>query len=375
MKKTLKKILALVLSISIIISGVIAIGLTASAASVEYYTDSNGIKTGVKRVTLNDGTVYYDIADGKNYLDSDEIRFYKEVLTKKENGVSPTEAWANVAAHIIEDAGRSVSYPLMFEDYDYLNGKEDKSVVLSSALAGDKPIDTGFFYSEGLKYYNSLRAVQEEMASYHVDNVLVNDDKVDTQWFLKTVTGAETGFDFKESAENSRVYATVIKNRYSTIALAFYDFQLTPVVEENLEYKTAAEGYDDISDAQAAGVPGVTYTSHPTAPAYISYTTNPTRNAANSQYNAKYRNKYLCSQHGIQYRRYCRQAIPRHSSQSRNYCRCQLRLFNKRNHFNRLRRNQQPYRKHIKHEQRSDNASSSHENRSFPARAGNRDSS
>ncbi|MBQ8015555.1 MAG: hypothetical protein IJ264_05150, partial [Clostridia bacterium] len=282
MKKTLKKILALVLSISIVISSVIALGLTASAASVEYYTDSNGIKTGVKRVTLDDGTVYYDIADGKNYLDSDEIRFYKEVLTKKENGVSPADAWANVAAHIIEDAGRGVAYPIMFEDYDYLNGKEDKSVVLSSALAGDKPIDTGFFYSEGMKYYNSLGAVQEEMASYHVDNALVNDDKVDTLWFLKTVTGAETGFDFKESAENSRVFATVIKSRYSTTALAFYDFQLTPVVEENLEYKTAAEGYDDISDAQAAGVPGVTYTSHPTAPAYISYTTNPTRNAANS---------------------------------------------------------------------------------------------
>ena len=73
-------------------------------------------------------------------------------------------------------------------------------------------------------------------------------------------------------------------NLINSFGIAFYDFELTPISDEDLEYITAAEAYKDeenpLEAAQTAGAPGVSYNSNGEGNKSVGYTENISREDA-----------------------------------------------------------------------------------------------
>lgn len=69
-------------------------------------------------------------------------------------------------------------------------------------------------------------------------------------------------------------------NMINSFGIAFYGFDLTPISDEDLEYITAAEGYDSLEEAQTAGAPGVSYNSNGKGDTSVGYTENISREEA-----------------------------------------------------------------------------------------------
>ena len=301
MKKTFKKALSVILAVTVVLSGVA--GLAASAAEVKYYTQ-DGIRTGVESVIGDDGVHYFDIADG-GMLDNDQMvpEFYIHALTKEYNGTSVVKMWANIASQIFEDAGHGTGYSLyrggndtMFDDYFTQSDNSlsfsmnlidllCKTEATNSGSVDDALLSGGMIQSTGLTYFSSLEAVQKKMT----DLIAVDGfSYYSSDELLEEITGSGTGFDISDDGEGKPVIASIATNVFvpggsgNAFALAFYDFELIPFVSEDLEFITAAEGYDTIADADAANAPGVEYNTSSTGEAFVSYTTNPSRTAANT---------------------------------------------------------------------------------------------
>ncbi|MBO7319374.1 MAG: hypothetical protein J6V06_05065, partial [Clostridia bacterium] len=64
--------------------------------------------------------------------------------------------------------------------------------------------------------------------------------------------------------------------QFSTFGVVYYDFKLTPVIEENLQYITAADNYESIKDAFKDSAPGVSYVESNDGSTSMSYIQNPT---------------------------------------------------------------------------------------------------
>ena len=303
MKKTAKKVLSVILVLSIVASGVISIGLNALAVTPEYiYTD--GKRTGLKSVLMDDGIRYFDIADG-GMLDNDQKvpEFYIHALTKEYGDASAVKTWATIASHIFEDAGHGSGYAVsdgmnnsVFDTFftgknPAYGGSMDLIDVLSKTEgikegSIDELLGGGLNESTGLTYFSSLEAVQKKMADLICIDGL---SSYDSETFLEKATGSKTGFDIADDGNGKPVIASVASSvsafgtsGCSAFALAFYDFELIPFVAEGVEFITAAEGYDTLDDASDAGAPGVKYNTSSSGEAFVSYTTNPSRESANT---------------------------------------------------------------------------------------------
>ncbi len=309
MKKhsTFKRILSIILSLTMVFSIMTISAPHAHAAEVEYYTDSTGKKVAISGITL-DGINYYDIFGGKSVLDnySEDAFFQQLLLAKNKNGNSLLENWATVATAVFKGAGPFFGYSNTFaaetKNFDYWFATKPESfetsgqIVLEDMFADqlggtsfayddndDNNIDGNVYFS-GLSYFSSLSAVQDKMATEilkataqdgevmhwgekaekEIDDVLklCADDTMATG----DVGDEDPGFKMLNNTDKQMVYGSVIthhnyNNAVSSFGLAFYDFELTPLVNEEIKMLTAADGYESIEDAAQSGAAGVTYTT------------------------------------------------------------------------------------------------------------------
>mgnify|MGYP002511876381 CR=1 FL=1 len=82
------------------------------------------------------------------------------------------------------------------------------------------------------------------------------------------------GGDFRQATY--RAVRQGLMQAESILLEPYYDFELTPVIEENLKYITAADNYESIKDAFNNNAPGVSYVESNDGSTTMNYIQNPT---------------------------------------------------------------------------------------------------
>ena len=306
MKKSLKRISAIFMIVLTLFSCCSVALAATTPAVIDVVYDENGNRLGFKTITVND-KVYFDIFDGQKNLDGMSVAdFYKAVLTKKHNNVSALDVWSRVAENVFRIGGQEFGYNYEFDSYDDWYSKNDPDVEGNNIANAD--IDLQYQFSQtapyaagnpedycvrasGLELHSSLNNVQDTMLEQIVEvcgeTSVAAAFKEDVLEFC-TVDGE--GLELLKSTDSQPVLAQVITNQYddesflgmsterwfSSFGIAFYDFKMTPVVEENLQYISAADNYETVKDAFDNDVPGVSYKEGSDGSTSISYIQNPT---------------------------------------------------------------------------------------------------
>ncbi len=300
MKKILKRTTALVMSILMMLSCCyVALAAESNAVVANAVYDEAGKRIGFDTITVGD-TVYYDIYDGYNTLDGISISsFYKRALTEKYGEYSPLDIWSYVADNVFRIGGKKYGYNWEFGDYDTWYGNnsptENGDIDLRYQFSLPWTYSTGALESNcvrasGLQLHSSLNNVQNAMLEQIVDVCGERNDATDfKEDVIKFCTPNGEGLELLKDTTEQPVLAQVITNQYdgggfwrhfSSFGIAFYDFKLTPIIEEGLEYISAADNYDSVEDAFMAGVPGVTYKVGGDKAPYLTYIQNPTASTA-----------------------------------------------------------------------------------------------
>ncbi len=294
MKRTLKRILSVVLCVAVLATSVFCMGFVSAETNVNFLME-NGKRIGIKDVTI-DGVTYYDIDGGKSTIDPDkigEIDFFKKALTAEYNGYSALELWSNIASLTFESAGAKFGYQnLLFGSFDesFTTNSGEYKVDLIDAFRNTSPFSRSGVMGSGLDYTDSLSNLQPTMASQI--NTLTNKTSLLTQKnIFKYCTGSEDGFEALNNNATQIVLYNIVSvydyggdskdESFSSFGLAFYDFEVTPLIDEDLNYITAAEGYDSIEEASAASAPGVTYNNTTDGMPYTSFINNPSSSESN----------------------------------------------------------------------------------------------
>ncbi|MBR5825889.1 MAG: aerolysin family beta-barrel pore-forming toxin, partial [Clostridia bacterium] len=271
--------------------------------------DAEGNRFGFKFIKAGD-VEFRDIFNGLGTMDDMSVReFYKQAVSSKivpEESASTgsgslLEFWGNVAAKVFKLAGRGYGwqydYDASFDKYfgAGVDTKTDYAVDVAAHLSATEPYSKGDLEDDcvratGLEAYSSLNMVQDVMLEQIID---VCGEKNDAEAFKKVVLDFciddEEGFKLFKNTDEQVVLANIISSQYdftggcrlfSTFGIAFYDFELTPVIEENLQYISAADNYESIKDAFENNAPGVTYTESDGGTTSISYIKNPTNEPA-----------------------------------------------------------------------------------------------
>ena len=307
MKKTVRSITAIVMVVLTLFSCCsVALAAKTEAAELDVVYDANGNRVGFKTITVGE-TVYYDVFDGKENIDGkNQIDFFKAVLTKKYNQQSILDIWSDVAADVFKIGGNKFGFNYEFDDFDTWYSKNTKDdpnnnveanadVNLKEQFKNTEPYSAGksechCVRASGLQYHSSLNNVQNTMLEQIVD--VCGEQEVNAA-FKKTVlefcTPNGEGLELLKDTKQQPVFASVITNQFdsgrfyettarwfSSFGIAFYDFDLTPIIEENLSFISAADNYDSIEDAFKDGAPGVTYEESDDGVSSVSYIQNPT---------------------------------------------------------------------------------------------------
>ena len=278
-------------------------------AEIDAAYDEFGDRIGFNNIKIGN-TSYYNVLPMGTTLDEMSVGdFYKSVLTQEINKETLLDRWALVADNIFRYGGKEFGYNWEFGNYDTWyatdkpnvegNNKANGDIDLKKQLASTEPYASGDFEdycvrATGLQYYSSLNNVQEAMLEQIVD--VCGERKVAT-YFKDVVrefcTGDKEGLELFKDKKEQPVLAHIVTNQYddcvteryfSSFGIAFYDFELTPIVKENLEYISAADEYESVEDAFKNNAPGVSYVKSSDSVDSIVYIQNPT--AASSSVNA-----------------------------------------------------------------------------------------
>lgn len=276
-----------------------AVPVEIPKAEIEVVYDELGNRVGFETISVKD-RVYFDIYDGEYTLDNKNVAdFYKDVLTKKYNKISALDVWSRVAENVFRIGGRTYGYNWEYGSYDEWfdvnKSNENGDINLQEQFAQTEPYSTGkpeynCVRASGLELYSSMNNVQKMMLDQIVE---VCGEKKVSEDFKKTVLDYCTidgeGLELLKDETEQPVLAHIVTSQYdgaahgrffSSFGIAFYDFKLTPVVEENLQYISAADNYDSVKDAFYDYVPGVSYVEGDDDTTSISYIQNPTGSTA-----------------------------------------------------------------------------------------------
>ncbi len=287
-------------------------------AEIDAAYDEFGDRIGFNNIKIGN-TNYYNVLPIGTTLDEMSVGdFYKSVLTQDFESATSQEddgkknlldRWALVADNIFRYGGKEYGYNWEFGNYDKWYANDEKNVqgnnkangdiVLRKQLASTEPYASGGFEQHcvratGLQYYSSLNNVQEAMLEQIVDvcgerSVATNFKEV----VLEFCTGDKKGLELFQNTDEQPVLAHIVTNQYdafvteryfSSFGIVFYDFELTPIVKNNLEYISAADDYESVEEAFKNNAPGVSYVQSSDSMDTIVYIQNPT--ASSSSVNA-----------------------------------------------------------------------------------------
>ncbi len=278
-------------------------------AEIDVVYDEAGNRVGIKSIYVDvEDAYFYDIFEGNGGAveDLSAGEFYKKALTTKpENGPefnTPLGYWGEVAANVFKTAGRGYGwqwdYGKNFNSYFGPDAEDDSNAAVDVAfrLGSEDPYSKGksendCVRSTGLQSYSSLSMVQDVMLEQIIDCCGEEDDaEAFSEVVLDFCVGDKEGFELFKNDDNEIVLANIVTSQYnywltterlfSTFGIVFYDFELTPIIDENLKYISAADNYDSIKDAFEHNAPGVTYTDDSDGISTITYIQNPTSTSA-----------------------------------------------------------------------------------------------
>ena len=311
MTKSLKRISAIFMIVLILFSCCsVALAASTAPAVIDVVYNTDGDRLGFRTITVGD-IEYYDIFNGSgtSVEDLSVGEFYKNVIIKGIPRVTidfpylplpvllpASYLWGNVAADVFKAAGRGYGWNwdlgASFEEYYGAGvGSADNGVYLAEKLGEYSPYSKGEVNSDcvrgtGLQAYSSLNLVQDVMLDQIIE---VCGEKNDAEEFKKVVlkfcTDDEEGFELFKNKDEQVVLANIIthlnvpaalQREFSSFGIVYYDFKLTPVIEENLQYISAADNYDSIKDAFNNNAPGVSYVESNDGSTSMSYIKNPT---------------------------------------------------------------------------------------------------
>jgi hypothetical protein len=298
-----RKILALIISICMTVS---VFPVTAYAGSAfDFIRDPSGNRIGIRSIMI-DGVTYYDIYDGdanagKNNSGSNLI-FLKDVLTKPDStagGAAALDYWSQLAYLVFEDnsyysslinasGGFNNNFGRRPNDAGYMDMVRELKQTSPGNRGNSRSDNTRW---TGLSYSTSLKDIRLKMANeiaagigrditgtQILNNTGTNDAYGSTALKLMDVeTKGDAFYSIVTSID--RVGATY-QYYYNSFGIAFYDFQLSVISDDGLEYITAAEGFDNVSDAADAKIPGVTYEVLGSSNPMVSYYNNAASEAA-----------------------------------------------------------------------------------------------
>lgn len=258
-------------------------------AKVEYVTDKDGFRTGIKSIEL-DPFRYYDISDGDDNAELNSKFIRNKVLggmiNNDKNKMTVAEAWGHTAARIFRSAGKFGSYDGtkgFNKNFGRENRNKDWNIDLGKALgqadASSKGKDrwsnvrvSGLTeFSAGDKdKLGGFDQLRHEMAKQIAASY---GRKTDEGKILSQPTGKDDSAlpDMKSRSESGfynivTSLADGISPRYyyNAFGIAFYDFELNPVSAKDLQYISDLEKYKNADDPVRAAakdkVSGVEYT-------------------------------------------------------------------------------------------------------------------
>lgn len=316
MKKSLKRISAIFMIVLTLFSCCsVALAASTAPAVIDVVYNTDGDRLGFRTITVGD-IEYYDIfnGNGTSVEDLSVGEFYKNVIIKGIPRVTidipylpfpalvpASDLWGNVAADVFKAAGRGYGWNwdlgASFEEYYGVGAASaDNGVYLAEKLGDYSPFSKGEVNSDcvrgtGLQSYSSLSLVQDVMLEQIIDCCGEEDDAEEfREVVLDFCVGDKEGFELFKNDDNQVVLANIVTSQYnywltterlfSTFGIVFYDFKLSPIIDENLQYISAADNYDSIKDAFEANAPGVTYTDDSDGISTITYIQNPTSTSA-----------------------------------------------------------------------------------------------
>ncbi len=283
MRKLLSKALCVVLTVCLLVS-VVPFSAFAQGASVEYYIDNNTqLYTGIKKISL-DGYNYYDCS-GNQRVDNVNSAYLYDMLSKKvaysdTESFSVLERWGYLAGAIFE-SHQDYTCSHNFGDYYGENHDNDKNEqcyvgsILANATAEDEiDVKNDGYYSTGLSSATSFSQIRDKMGNEIARGI--GRKNCDASDILGQGDNAGDALeDLKDDKEREILYNMVTsitregktyKYQYNAYGVAFYDFSLSPIADEDLQYVTDAQKYLDeeipIKAAAEAGEDGFEYVSN-----------------------------------------------------------------------------------------------------------------
>lgn len=234
-------------------------GEGGSATNIEYYTDADSNIVGYKKFDIAD-THYFDISDNEDTSVSKD--YWKEFVSKKymPNGNSLLKEWATIGESICSQyEGYRTYWGSWKNDYhgggNRLNYIPDMSRTTEGTWGGKSRDNSK---ASGLLTANSFSEVRNKMSKQiqeRIDHNALDKEKSkilsnsklsvlddDTPRDIVYTVGTNIDENFK--------YGN--KYKYSSHAIIFYDFELEPVIDENLESVNELSRYKTLEEASKA---------------------------------------------------------------------------------------------------------------------------
>ncbi len=316
-----KKLIAITLSLTLVMSCMMIAMPQTHAVDVTYAYDNDGKKVGITGIVI-DNVNYYDIYGGNNVSSVDdygdnEVDFYlKALTTKNESGLSVAEHWGRIATSVFEQAGQGWGYSGNLNngfDFQYnhssLYGNMNNGLRINLPLAlaydgekmdinesGDQVTFSGLTYASSLSAAQTMMARRLADAAYLDGEVMNKEEAKDivAKDILERCADDSTSIFASDDAPgyklmNDETEQTVItsivtvhdvNSWVSSFGLAFYDFELVPIMNEEIKMITAADGFDSLEEAAANEIPGVSYTTDGTEAPKMYYIENKTTSPA-----------------------------------------------------------------------------------------------
>lgn len=278
-----KRLTAILLSLSLALG--LAPQIPASAEErIVFNYDDEGNRTSLKSIKIDPYT-YYNVGDedGGTIVD---VTFLRNLVEDELLG-----KWSQLAEDIFRVNPKKAWFNKSNRDFDdYFNNSDGTGnrIDLSSDLCETTADGTNHVYRRsGLQYTTSLADVRNAM-SVEMDDVTVNDVD-DGYFFTNDGVSVNALSTMRDDTEKQDVFYNIVStyeerdpawNLINSFGIAFYGFDLTPISDEDLEYITAAEGYESLEAAQTAGASGVSYNSNGEGNKSVGYTENISREEA-----------------------------------------------------------------------------------------------
>jgi hypothetical protein len=227
--------------------GLLAIGLTATSAGATWGPVSDFTTTPADG---SPGITYYDVYNGSTTDRGDldqQLLFYLDTVRERDN----LAHWSNLGYEILKNGGGEKAY------WDH----DGKGFDAEFGAGGDY-VDLISEWGKNIKVANSFDEL-EFAARARVSDYFVHNGKREVG--SSEINGIEAWQD--DTTPRTIFYTDAFgadndvgQRYYNYFGLAFYDFKLSLLADENLPKSTAADGYGSIEEAAEAGAPGVTYT-------------------------------------------------------------------------------------------------------------------